>query len=131
MATRVGDALGLAQCITLPWGQLGQAVSPARQRAVRAAGVDQQGAGVGHQRSGLACGGVGQAQEGHVGGVEQPRPLGAVFAALRGDAQHFDIAAPRQHLVDAKAGGAFLSVNEDEGAHGAIRLVKIGVNPRG
>jgi hypothetical protein len=60
--------------------QLGQAEGPARRDAVRGAGVDDAGVGVGDQRHRLARGGVGQAQEGHVGGVEQAGALGRVLA---------------------------------------------------
>jgi hypothetical protein len=93
--------------------QLGQAEGPARRHAVRGAGVDDAGGGVGHQRHGLTRGGVGQAQEGHVGRVEQARALGRVLAAVGADAQQLHVAARRQVFVDAQPGGALLAVDED------------------
>ena len=131
MAARVGDALGRAQLVALASAQFGQAESPARQRAVRAAGVDDAGVGVADQRRRFARGVIGQAQKSDVGGVQQTRALGGVFALIGRDAQHLHIGSARQHLVDAKAGGALLSVDEYAIAHGAVRLVTMRVNPQG
>ena len=56
---------------------------------------------------------VGQAQEGHVGGIQQAGALGGVLALVGVDAQHLDVGALREILVDAQAGRAFLAVDED------------------
>ena len=122
MAARVGDALAAADGVALAGCQFGQAEDPARRRAVRGAGVDEAGLRVGDQRRGLARGGVGQAQEGHVGGIQQPRALGGVLAPIGLDAQHFHVAPRGQVLVDAQAGGAFLAIDKDGVRHGAPRL---------
>ena len=74
--------------------------------------------GLRHQRRGLARRSVRQAQEGDVGRIEQARALGAVLAALGVDAQHLDVAARGEHLVDAQARGAVLAVDEDLRCHG-------------
>jgi hypothetical protein len=71
-----------------------------------------------HQRHRLARGGVGQAQEGHVGGVEQPCALGGVLALVGVDLQQLDVAPAGQHLVDAQAGRALLAVDEHGERHG-------------
>ena len=73
--------------------------------------------GLRDQRDRLARGRVGQAQERDVGRVQQARALGRVLARSGGDAQHLDVAAPREILVDAQAGGAFLAVDKDSGRH--------------
>ena len=122
MAARIGDALGRADGVALAGCQFRQAEHPARRRAVRGAGIDEAGPGVADQCRGLPCGGVGQAQEGHVGGIQQPRTLGGVLALFRRDAQHFHVAPRGQIFVDAQAGGAFLAIDKDGVRHGAPRL---------
>jgi hypothetical protein len=117
VATRVGDALGLAQPFALSRGQFGQAERPVGVGAVRSAGVDQAGARVVNHGRRLARGGIRQAQKGHVGGVEQAGPLGRVLAVLGIDAQQLDVAATRQVFVDAQAGGALLPVDVDLECH--------------
>ena len=84
---------------------------------MRGARVDQAGRRVGDQRDGLARGRIGKAEEGDVGGVQQARALGRVLAQLGRRAQHLDVAAVREVLVDAKAGGAFLAIDENAGRH--------------
>jgi len=120
LAWQPGLAMRLrrAQRGALAGRQLGQAEDPAGLRAVRGAGVDDAGARVGHQRRRLLGRHIGQAQKGHIGGVEQARALGRVLAALGVDAQQLDVGALRQHLVDAQARRAFLTVDEDLGRHG-------------
>ena len=62
-------------------------------------------------------GGVGQAQEGHVGRVQQPRALGRVLALVRVDAEDVDVVTGGQHLADLQPGSAFLPVHVHAG-HG-------------
>mmetsp|Transcript_6675 Transcript_6675/g.27871 ORF Transcript_6675/g.27871 Transcript_6675/m.27871 type:complete len:637 (+) Transcript_6675:4858-6768(+) len=112
MATRVGDALGRTDGVALARRQLGQAEGPARHGAVGRAGVDQAGVGVGDHARRFARGGVGQAQEGHVRGVQQTRALGRVLALVRVDLQHLDVGAGREVLMDPQAGRALLSVDK-------------------
>ena len=113
VATGVGDALAIADALALVCVQLGQAVGPGRVHAVGRAGVDDTGGGVVDQGHRFAGGCVGQAQEGDVGRVQQPRPLGRVLAQRRVDAQHRDITTPAQILVDLQTGRSFLSIYKD------------------
>ena len=109
----------LRRSLALARRQLGQAEDPARRDAVRGAGVDQAGLRVRDQRRGLARGGIGQAQEGDVGGVQQARALGGVLALVGVDAQHLDVLALRRVLVDAQPGRAFLAIDEHHMLHRA------------
>ena len=113
MAARVGDALGGADGVALAGRQFRQSKYPTRHRAVCGAGVNQAGVRVGHQRRRFTRGGVGQAQERDIGGVQQARALCGVFAAFGVDAQHFHVAALRQVFMDAQAGGAFLAIDKN------------------
>ena len=115
MAARVGDALGRAQRSALAGAQFGQAEDPGRVGAVRRAGIDDAGVRVRHQGGRFLGRHIGQAQKSHVGGVEQACAFGRVLAALGVDVQHLDVGALRQHLVDAQARGAFLTVDENLG----------------
>jgi hypothetical protein len=72
VAARVRDPLGRAQPGPLVGGELGQPIDPVAGGAVRGARVDQAGLRVRDQRRRLARRRVGQAEEGDVGGVEQP-----------------------------------------------------------
>ena len=110
--TPAADA-GNPHSLALSRRQFGQTEHPAGLRAVRGAGVDHTGVGVGHQRRGFARGDVGQAQEGDVGGVQQAGAFGGVLAAVGRDAQHFDVAPLRQVLIDPQAGRAFLAIDKD------------------
>ena len=77
------------------------------------AGVDDAGGGVVDQGHRFAGSCIGQAQEGDIGRVQQPRPLGRILAQRRVDAQHRDIAAPAQILVNLQTGRSFLSIHEN------------------
>jgi hypothetical protein len=117
-----GLAMRLAQRLALARREFGDAESPAGRHAVRGAGIDDAGVRVVDQRHRFAGRGIGQAQEGHVGGVEQACALGAVLALVGVDLQHLDVAARGQVLVDAQSGGAFLAVDEHEVLfHGASK----------
>ena len=85
---------------------------------MRRARVDQAGLRVRDEQRGFARRGVGQAEERDVGRVQQAGALVRVLAQLGRRAQHLDVAALREVLVDAKAGRAFLAVDEDAGCHG-------------
>ena len=96
--------------------QLGQAEHPARRRAVRGARVDQAGRRVGRPapppRAPRRRAGTGRRRRPRsAGGRARPGPC----ACSGVDAQHLDVAALREVLVDAQAGGAFLAVDEDAG----------------
>ncbi len=112
MAAWVGDACGAAQALSMRCTQLRQAEDPVGLGTMRRAGVDETGFGVRDQRGGLFGGGIRQAQEGDVGGVEQAGAFGAVFALVGVDAQHLHVTAGGEVFMDAQAGGAFLTVNE-------------------
>jgi hypothetical protein len=79
---------------------------------VRGARVDHAGVGVRDQRRRLARGGVGQAQECDIGGVEQAGAFCRVLAQLGRNAQHLDVGTLGEILVDAQAGRAFLAVDD-------------------
>ena len=113
VAARVGDALAVADALALARIQLRQAVGPGRVHPVSRAGVDDAGGRIVDQRHRFTGGCVGQAQEGHIGRVQQPRPLGRILAQRRVDAQHRDIAAPAQILVNLQTGRSFLSIYKD------------------
>ena len=113
MAAGVGNALAVADALALLRVQLRQAVGPGRVHPVGRAGVDDAGGGVVDQGHRFAGSCVGQAQEGNIGRVQQSRPLGRVLAQRRVDAQHRDIAAPAQILVDLQTGRSFLSIYKD------------------
>ncbi len=119
LAWQPGLAIRLAARIRSRWSarELGQAERPAARGPVCRAGVDEAGARIGDEGDRLACRRVGQAQEGDVGGVQQARTLARILAQLGRGAQHLDIAALGEVLVDAKAGRAFLAVDENAGAH--------------
>ena len=102
--------------------ELGQAVGPVACRPVRGARIDEARLRVADERGRFARGGVGQAEERDVGRIEQPRPLAGVLAQLRRGAQHFDIAAAREVLVNAKAGRAFLAVDENARRHAGLSV---------
>ena len=120
MAARHGDALGVAQALALALVQLGQAVDPVVIRTERGAGVDDAGVRVVDQRDGLARGNVRQAQECDIGGIQEFGALGRILALVFGDAQELDIVALRQIVEQAKAGGAFLTVDENLECHGDL-----------
>ena len=113
VAAGVGNALAVADALALVCVQLGQAVGPGRVHPVGRAGVDDAGGGVVDQGHRFAGSCVGQAQEGNISRVQQSRPLGRVLAQRRVDAQHRDIAAPAQILVDLQTGRSFLSIYKD------------------
>ena len=112
-ATMPASTSGRSSAMKAVEWQFGNAESPAGRDAVRGAGVDDAGVGVGHEGHRLAGRRVGQAQEGHVGGVQQACALGRVLALVGVDLQHLDVTARGQVLVDAQAGRAFLAVDED------------------
>ena len=113
VAAGVGDALAVADALALARIQLRQAVGPGRVHPVSRAGVDDAGGRIVDQRHRFTGGCIRQTQEGHVGRVQQPRPLGRILAQRRVDAQHRDIAAPAQILVDLQTGRSFLSIYKD------------------
>ena len=113
VAAGVGDTLAVADALALLRVQLGQAVGPGRVHPVGRAGVDDAGGGVVDQGHRFAGSCIGQAQEGDIGRVQQPRPLGRILAQRRVDAQHRDIAAPAQILVNLQTGRSFLSIHEN------------------
>ena len=113
VAAGVGDTLAVADALALLRVQLGQTIGPGRVHAVGRAGVDDAGGGVVDQRHRFARGRVGQAQEGDIRRVQQPRTLGRILAQRRVDAQHRDIATPAQILVDLQTGRSFLSIYKD------------------
>ena len=100
MATGIGDALAGANPLALRAIEFRQAVDPARMDAMRRRGVDDAGRRVFGQRHRFPRRIVGQAEEGDIGGVDQPLALGRVLAFVRVDAQHLDIVALREVFVD-------------------------------
>ena len=115
MAWQPGLAIRFEARIRARWSGASSGRPKTQSLAVRCAVLAsiRQVVGLRDQRRGLARRRIGQAEEGDVGGVEQARALGRVLAQLGRGAQHLDVAALGEVLVDAKAGGAFLAVDED------------------
>ena len=86
--------------------------------AVRRAGVDDAGLRIGDQGGRLLRCSIRQAEESHIGGVEQAGPFGHILAAIGLDAQYLDVRPLGQNLMDAQAGRAFLAVNKNFERHG-------------
>ena len=118
MAARVGDALGGLDPGALILGQFRQAEGPRRIDAMRGGGVDHTGVRVVDQRDRFLGRFVRQAQESHVGSIDQALALGQILALVGVDLEHFDIAALGEVFVDLQAGGAFLAVDKDFVGHG-------------
>jgi hypothetical protein len=85
---------------------------------MRGGGVDDAGVRVVDQRDRFLGRFVRQAQESHVGGIDQALALGQILALVGVDLEHFDIAALGEVFVDLQAGGAFLAVDKDFVGHG-------------
>ena len=117
MAAGIGDALAGADQFALSRREFRQAVDPARQRPVGGARVDDAGHRIGDQRDGLAGRRIRQAQERHVGRIEQPRTLRRILALVRVDAQQLDVRAATEELVDLQAGRTFLAIHENFVCH--------------
>ena len=108
LAWQPGTAMRLLVRIFSRWRR------PGRLAVVGAeggAGVDDAGVRVGHQGHRLARG-VGQAEEGDVGGIEEACALLRVLALVIGDAQQLDIGTAGQVVEQTEAGGAFLTIYE-------------------
>ncbi|MNR25661.1 hypothetical protein D3C85_1428250 [compost metagenome] len=83
------------------------------------AGVDHPHLRVVDCRHGLAGGGIGQAQQGDVGAVDRLAASLRVFAFGFGQGQQAQVAAVLQAGMDLQAGGALVTVDEDNrGVHG-------------
>ena len=100
MAARIGNALAAADACALFRRQLRQPIGPGRIHPVCRAGIDHAGGRIADQRHRLARRGIRQAQKGHVGRVQQPRPLGRILAQRRVDPQHRHIRSPAQILMN-------------------------------
>ncbi len=127
IAAWVADARGCGDARRLAGRQLGQAVDPARRRAVGRAGVDQPHTRPPHQRDGGAGGVVWKAQQGDVAGVQRLGAAGGVAALGVGQGQQAQVGARAQAVQQLQAGGALVTVDEHEGlGHGVV--LEVGQN---
>ena len=108
-----GDAIAVANGLPVRGRQLREAVGPAAFGAVRGGGVDDADMLIFHQRHRFPCGGVGQAEEGDVGCVDQPFAFVSVLAQLACDAEQLDVVPALKAFVNAQAGSAFAAVDKD------------------
>ena len=113
VAAGVGDALRRCDRLTLTRAQLGEAVGPARCGAVGGGGVDDAHVGVLDKQYRLACTVVGQAEEHHVGGVDEAAALLGVVALVLVDAEQLEVAAVADAPGDLQSRGAALPVDVD------------------
>jgi hypothetical protein len=84
-------------------------------------GVDHAHARAAHQRHGFARGVVGQAQQRHVAVVQRLGAVGRTLAMLGRQLQQAQIVPPGQPLLHLQAGGALVTIDENERGHGALR----------
>src|SRR5690606_32478217 len=117
VAAGVGDAFARPQSLAVSGRELGHAVGPRRIDAVRGGGVDHAGLRIGDERGGFLGGGVGQAKEGDVGGVETLGPRGGVLAQGGIDLNDRDVGARGQPFEDLQSGGALLAIDKYLGFH--------------
>ncbi len=119
IASGIGDPLGRSNRRALAPVHLGKAIHPARRNPVSGGGVDDDGVGIGNQAGGQPRGIVGQAEDHHIGLVDQARPLFDILALVGMDRDQLQILAALQPLGNLKPGRPGLAINENLGDHGA------------
>ncbi len=122
-AAGVGDAHGRGDGGGLIFVHLGKAIGPAVSGAEGGRGVDDPGRIIVDQRHAFARRIVRQAEDGDVGGVEQPLAFGHILALVRIDRDQFEIAPVGQPLADLQSCGAGFAIDEDLCDHGAAPLL--------
>ena len=112
MAAWGGDALAAYDGLAPLGAELREAVGPAGGYAVRRRGVHDAHGGVFYHRDRLAAGGVRQAEDGEVAGVERRLPRRGVLSGLAGEGDELEIGPVFEPGVYAQPGRAGAAVYE-------------------
>ena len=103
VAAGVRDALALRDGLALGGRKFGHPVGPVGVHAVRGGGVDDARVRIIAEGGAFDGRRVGQAQERHVGLVDEPLAFVQVLAEFGRNAQHFDVAALCESLINLQA----------------------------
>ena len=119
IATGIGDPARVCNFFSLPRRHLRKPVSPVRLCTVRGACVDDANRRIDNRGHSLARGGIRQAEDGDVAGVDGFRASLQILALRGSKRDQSDIGPVTQPFVDEQPSGALVAVDENNRrAHG-------------
>ena len=117
MAAGNGHMSPVDNAVPVLAGQLREAVGPALRSAVGGGCIQNAGFAALGQGHGFPGGGVGQAENCHVGGVDAFLPGGGILASAFFEGDEVHVRPVSQPVEDPQPRGAVLAVDENVGRH--------------
>jgi hypothetical protein len=91
---------------------------------MRGTRIDHSHRGIDDGVDGFACGGIGQAKDGNVSGIDGFGAPQRMLALVGGKRQQPQVGAAAQALMDLQPGGALVAIDENKGSAHVCLLLK-------